>query len=118
MAPSPSFDNRQARRMLDRMGVSMDQYENVEEVIIRMPDKDLVIKGAEVAEIRTKATAGVRMFQVSGQDVEERMREKPKYTREDVLLVAQQANVNEARAEQALKDTNGDLAQAILQLSS
>ncbi len=118
MTPSPSFDNRQARRMLDRMGVSMDQYENVEEVIIRMPDRDLVIKDAEVAEIRTKATAGVRMFQVSGQDVEERLREKPKYTREDVLLVAQQANVNEARAEQALKDTNGDLAQAILQLSS
>lgn len=118
MSPSPSIDNRQTRRMLDRMGVSMDQFENVEEVIIRMPEKDLVIKSAEVAEIRTKATAGVRMFQVSGEDVEERMRERPKYTREDVLLVAQQANVNDAKAEQALKDTNGDLAQAILRLSS
>lgn len=96
----------------------MDTYENVEEVIIRMPDKDLVIKGAQVAEIRAKATGGTRMFQVSGDDVEERMRERPKYTKEDVLLVAQQANVNEAKAEQALKDTNGDLAQAILRLSS
>lgn len=117
MAP-PSFDNRQARRMLDRMGVSMDQYENVEEVIIRMPDKDVVIKGAEVAEIRTKQTAGTRMFQVSGDDVEERAREKPTFTKEDVLLVAQQANVSEGRAEQALKDANGDLAQAILHLST
>ena len=60
---------------------------------------------------------GSRMFQVIGDDVEERMREKPKYTREDVLLVAQQANVPEAKAEQSLKDTDGDLAQAILRLS-
>ncbi len=114
MAPQ-SFDNRQTRRMLERMGVSMEQIEDVEEVIIRMTDKDLVIKKANVSEMKMK---GTRMFQVVGDDVEERMREKPKYTREDVLLVAQQANVNEAKAEQALKDTDGDLAQAVLRLSS
>lgn len=92
----------------------MDQIEDVEEVIIRTPGKDLVIKKASVSEMKMK---GTRMFQVVGDDVEERMREKPKYTREDVLLVAQQANVNEAKAEQALKDTDGDLAQAVLRLS-
>ncbi|HZW54775.1 MAG TPA: nascent polypeptide-associated complex protein [Nitrososphaerales archaeon] len=110
-----NFDNRQTRRMLDRMGVSMEQVEGVEEVIIRMADKDLVIKNASVSEMKVK---GNRMFQVVGEDIEERMREKPKYTREDVLLVAQQANVNEARAEQALKDSDGDLATAILRLTS
>ena len=114
MAPQ-SFDNRQTRRMLERMGVSMDQVENVEEVIIRTPDKDLVIKDANVSEMKVK---GQRVFQVVGDDVEERMRERPKFTREDILLVSQQASVSEAKAEQALKDTNGDLAQAILQLSS
>ncbi len=114
MAPM-NFDNRQTRRMLDRMGVSMEQVEGVEEVIIRMADKDLVIKNASVSEMKVK---GNRMFQVVGEDIEERMREKPKYTREDVLLVAQQANVNEARAEQALKDSDGDLATAILRLAS
>ncbi|MHB1909425.1 MAG: nascent polypeptide-associated complex protein [Nitrososphaerales archaeon] len=115
---APSFDNRQARRMLDRMGVSMDQFDNVEEVVIRMPDRELVIKRAEVAEIKSKATAGARMFQVTGEDVEERQRERPTYTKEDIILVAQQANVNEAMAEQALKDSNGDLAQAVLRLST
>jgi nascent polypeptide-associated complex subunit alpha len=114
MAPSPSFDNRQARRMLERAGVTMDQIDNVEEVIIRTPDKDLVIKAAQVSEMKMK---GTRMFQVMGEDVEERMREKPPFSKEDVLLVAQQANVSEAKAEQALKDANGDLAQAILRLS-
>lgn len=93
----------------------MEQIDGVEEVIIRTADKDLVIKNASVSEMKVK---GNRMFQVVGEDIEERMREKPKYTREDVLLVAQQANVNEARAEQALKDSDGDLATAILRLSS
>jgi nascent polypeptide-associated complex subunit alpha len=96
------------------MGVSMDQIEGVEEVIIRMPDKDLVIRNAQVSEMKMK---GNRFFQVMGEDVEERMRERPKYTRDDVLLVAQQANVTEAKAEHALKDTDGDLAKAIMQLS-
>ena len=113
MAPM-NFDNRQARRAMERMGVTMDQIEGVEEVIIRTPDKDLVIKNPSVSEMKMK---GSKFFQVVGDDIEERLREKPKFTKEDVLLVAQQANVSEAKAEQALKDTNGDLAQAILRLS-
>lgn len=109
-----NFDNRQTRRMLERMGVSMEQIEGVEEVVIRTADKDMVIKNANVSQMKMK---GSLVFQVVGEDIEERLREKPKYTKEDVLLVAQQASVSEAKAEQALKDTNGDLAQAILRLS-
>ena len=90
------------------------KLEGVEEVIIRTVEKDLVIKNANVSEMKVK---GSKIFQVVGDDIEERMREKPKFTRDDVLLVAQQAKVSEAKAEQALKDTNGDLAQAILRLS-
>ena len=42
--PQMNLDNRQTRRMLERMGVSMEQIDGVEEVIIRTSDKDLVIK--------------------------------------------------------------------------
>lgn len=103
--------------MMDRMGINMDQIDGVEEVIIRTADRDLVVKKANVAEIKMKS-GGTRVFQVTGDDVEERAREKPKYTKEDIILVAQQANVSEAKAEQALKDNDGDLATAILKLSS
>jgi nascent polypeptide-associated complex subunit alpha len=112
--PPMNFDNRQTRRMLERAGVSMEQIDGVEEVIIRTAEKDLVIKEPTVSKMGMK---GSQMFSIVGDIVEERMREKPKFTREDVLLVAQQANVSEAKAEQALKDTGGDLAQAILRLS-
>ncbi len=106
---------RKNRRMLERMGLDMTQIPDVKEVIIRTSSKDLVIREANVSEINAK---GMRVFQVMGSEVEEIEREQPKFTEEDVLLVAQQAGVSKERASVALEESNGDLAQAILQLSS
>ena len=106
---------RKNRRMLERMGLDMNQIPDVKEVIIRTSSKDMVIREANVSEINAK---GMRVFQVMGSDVEEIEREKPKFTEEDVLLVAQQAGVSKERASVALEESDGDLAQAILQLSS
>lgn len=101
--------------MMERMGVDMNQIPDVEEVIIRTSSKDMIIKDASVSEIIAK---GMRVFQVMGSDIEEVEREKPKFTEEDVLLVAQQAGVSKERAEAALEESGGDLAQAILSLST
>lgn len=100
--------------MLERMGLEMNEIPDVKEVIIRTSSKDMVIKDASVSEIIAK---GMRVFQVMGSDVEEVEREKPKFTEEDVLLVAQQAGVSKERAQVALEESGGDLAQAILKLS-
>jgi len=110
-----AFDSRRTRRMLERMGVDMKQIPNVEEVVIRTVEKDLIIKGANVSEINAK---GMRVFQVMGSEVEEVEREKPRYSEEDILLVAQQAGVSRETAEAALAETGGDLAQAILKLTT
>lgn len=101
--------------MLERMGLDMTQIPDVEEVIIRTSSKDLIIKEANVSEINAK---GMKVFQVMGGEVEEVDREKPKFTEEDVLLVSQQAGVSKEIASVALEENGGDLAQAILQLSS
>lgn len=106
---------RKNKRMLERMGLNMTQIPDVEEVIIRTSSKDLIIKEANVSEINAK---GMKVFQVMGGDVEEVDREKPKFTEEDVLLVSQQAGVSKEIASVALEENGGDLAQAILQLSS
>ena len=108
-------DNRQTRRMLDRMGLNMDEVPEVEEVLIRTATKEIYIKNASVSEIKAK---DIRMFQVTGTDVEEKVREKPKFTEDDVMLVAQQANVPRDSAYSALVDAEGDLARAILSFSS
>ncbi|MBI2938493.1 MAG: transcription factor [Thaumarchaeota archaeon RBG_16_49_8] len=101
--------------MMERMGLDMSQIPDVEEVIIRTASKDMIIKDASVSEINAK---GMRIFQVMGNDIEEVEREKPQFTEEDILLVAQQAGVSRERAEAALEESGGDLAQAILKLTS
>lgn len=108
-------DNRQTKRMLERMGINFEPIEDVQEVIIRTKSRDIVVKEASVSEIKAK---GTRMFQVVGENIEEIVRERPKFSEEDVLLVAQQTGVSNEKARVALEESNGDLAQAILKLTS
>ena len=109
------FDSRQTRRMLERMGVNLEEVKGVEEVIIKTSSKDIIVKNASVSEIKSK---GIRVFQVMGDQVEEKVKEAPKFTEEDVQLVAQQAGVSKEKALAALADSDGDLAKAILKLTT
>lgn len=107
------MDNRQTRRMLEKMGMNLEELPNVEEVIIKTKERDLIIKEPQVSQIKSKA---MNMFQIIGNDTEEIEKEIPSYKEEDILLVSQQANVSQEEAQKALEETNGDLAQAILKL--
>ena len=107
------MDNRQTRRMLEKMGMNLEELPNVEEVIIKTEERDLIIKEPQVSQIKSKA---MNMFQIIGNDTEEIEKEIPSYKEEDILLVSQQANVSPEEAQKALEETNGDLAQAILKL--
>lgn len=108
-------DNRQTRRMLEKMGVNLEEISDVEEVIIRTSTKDMIIRNPGVSQIKGKGTS---VFQVTGDEVEEVIREKPKFSEEDVLLVSQQANVSVERAKVSLEESDGNMAQAILKLTS
>ncbi|MBS7648405.1 MAG: nascent polypeptide-associated complex protein [candidate division WOR-3 bacterium] len=105
---------REAKRMMQRMGLSMTPIE-VDEVILKAKDKEIIIEGPEVAVLEVQ---GQRIFQISGGRISEKHFEKKiAIPDEDVLLVAQQANVSLEEARTALEQTKGDLAQAILLLS-
>jgi nascent polypeptide-associated complex subunit alpha len=105
---------RQARRMMQRMGLNMNPLE-VEEVVMRTKDKEITIEEPEVAVLEVQ---GQKIFQVAGGHITEKTIEKRiSVPEEDVQLVAQQAKVSLERARAALEQTNGDLAQAILLLS-
>ena len=108
------MDNRQARRAMERMGINMKEIPNVEEVIIRTSDKEMHITNASVSEVNAQ---GSRVFQVVG-DVEETEVEKKAFNEEDVLLVQQQAGVSRERAVAALEEAEGEVARAILKLTS
>ncbi len=108
------MDNRNTRRMMDRMGINLKEIPDVQEVIIKAKDREIHITGASVSEVNAQ---GSRVFQVVG-EVEEVEVEKKEFSDEDVLLVQQQAGVSRERAEAALEESEGEVARAILKLTS
>jgi len=103
---------RQLERQMKSMGIDMYEIEGVKQVIIKTADKDIVFNDAQVTVIDAR---GQKMYQLVGTP-EERPVEK-EVPEADIVLVAQQAGVPRELAKQALKDTKGDLAEAILKLS-
>lgn len=106
--------NRQMRRMLDRMGLNMNELNNVQEVIIRTADKEIIIKEPVVAELKAQDST---IYQVIASDVEERAVERKSFSDEDIMLVMQQTGVSREIAIKALEDADGDIAKAILSLT-
>ncbi|NLE03546.1 MAG: nascent polypeptide-associated complex protein [Crenarchaeota archaeon] len=112
---------RDAKRMMQRMGMNMEGVDDVQEVIIRTPAKEIVITEPEVAIVNMQ---GQKIFQVAGGKVSERAptRESglvtPVISEEDAALVAQQTGKSIEEAKNALLESEGDLAKAILLLTS
>jgi len=110
---------RELQKMLQtvrRTGLSIEQVEGVESVIIKFRDKELVVKNPHVTSLKV---GGQIVFQVTG-EIEERalVVEEVSISEEDVQLVASQAGVSLEEARKALKATKGDLARAIMYLKS
>ena len=103
---------KKVKQMMKQMGVSVKQLENVEQVIIKTTDTEIVFTEAEVAVMDAM---GVKTYQVVGTP-EERPIEEP-IPEGDIKLVMEQTGVDQEKATSALKDANGDLAEAILKLS-
>ena len=110
---------RDTRRMMKRMGLSMDAMPDVHQVIFRTSSKEIVVDEAEVAVLNLK---GQRVFQVTGGKTSERSletgEEKLVIPQEDVKLVADQTGKSLEEAKQALEESGGDLAKAILLLQT
>jgi len=120
---------KQMARMMKKMGIEQNDLKGVKEVIIRFDDKEWLISNPQVAMIKQ---AGSESYQVSGTKIErpltigvsetgdERLSvEEPKEIEipvEDAALVAGQTGVSIEEAIDALKETEGDLAAAILKL--
>ena len=107
--------NRQMRRMLDKMGLDMNEIPNVQEVIIKTDKKEIILSKPSVTEMKAKDNS---IFQVVANGIEERELEVPIFSEEDIQLVCQQANVSEEQAKNALAESKGDLARAILLLTT
>ncbi len=107
---------REARRMMQRMGLSMGQIPDVQEVIFRTGTKEIIVENPEVAVLDLH---GQKIFQVTGERITEKTIEKRvAILEEDIRLVADQTGKSMEEAKRALEETEGDLAKAILLLQT
>lgn len=121
---------KQMARMMKKMGIEQKDLEGVKEVIIRFADKEWVISNPQVTAIKQ---SGAETYQVGGSKTEraisgaaspasdtdtkeEIAAPEIEIPMEDAALVAGQTSVDIETAKQALKETEGDLAAAILKL--
>ena len=107
---------REAKRMMQRMGLSMGQMPDVQEVIFRTGTKEIIVENPEVAVLNLH---GQKIFQVTGERITEKKIEKRvAIPEEDIRLVADQTGKSMEEAKRALEETEGDLAKAILLLQT
>jgi len=99
---------------MQRFGIQQQEVP-ASEVIIRCPDKDIVIEKPQVAKVNMM---GQDTWQIMGNAVEKVRSSEPEIKEEDIQTVMQQANVPREKALAAIKAAKGDLAQAILDLQS
>ena len=107
---------REMRRLMKRMGLNLEELSGVSRVIVEFDDgKKLVAESPIAYLIRGKDQT---MLQVIGsfEEVREEKEsiEAVEINEEDVQLVAAQTGVSLEEAKQALTQTNGDIAQAIM----
>jgi nascent polypeptide-associated complex subunit alpha len=111
LMPRGKVNPREANRMMQRMGMQVSQLDDVTKVIMESPTRRIVIDNPEVATVTVQ---GQTVYQVGGGTVREEGIGGG--TDDDVKLVAAQAGVSIEKASEALKQSNGDLAQAIILL--
>ena len=103
------------RRMMGKMGLDMNEIKNVREVVIKTEEKEIILTAPAVTEMKSKDSS---IFTVTADSYEEKELEVPVFSEDDIQLVSQQANVNMEKARLALEASKGDLALAIMRLTT
>ncbi|MEM0466491.1 MAG: nascent polypeptide-associated complex protein [Candidatus Thermoplasmatota archaeon] len=104
---------RQMNQMMKRLGINVKNIENVQKVIIQTDSKEYIFDQVEVTVMDVQ---GQKTYQIMGTP---KIIDKTVDTqKEDIKLIMEQTGKSEEEARKALKETNGDIAEAILRLTS
>jgi nascent polypeptide-associated complex subunit alpha len=111
------------QQAMKKMGITQEEWDDVDEVIISRAGKSYVFKKPAVTAVKMQ---GQNTFQVVGdyKVVEGQVApaaagpKKPDIPEEDVELVASQAKVSHEEARAALEECGGEPAEAIIKLMS
>ncbi|MBW2964848.1 nascent polypeptide-associated complex protein [Candidatus Woesearchaeota archaeon] len=106
----PGMNPRKMAQMMKRMGIQQVEIDATE-VIIRTPDKELVITNPQVSKVNMM---GQETLQIVGDIHERELTTEAEISEDDVKTVMDQAGVSKEEAKAAIEENNGDLAAAIM----
>ena len=104
---------RQLNQLMRRFGINVKSIDNVEKVIIQTDTKEYIFENAEVSIMDAQ---GQKTYQITGQPTIKNREEETKS--EDIQLIMDQTGKSKEEAKKALEEANGDIAEAILKLTS
>jgi nascent polypeptide-associated complex subunit alpha len=109
-----NMNSSQMRQAMKRMGIAQEELD-ARRVVIELDDRDIVIEHPSVAKVKMM---GQETFQISGEIHEQSRDATPEINEQDIDTVVAQTGKSREEALQAIQDCSGDLAEAILKLSS
>jgi len=101
---------KQMQGMMKKMGISQQEV-NASRVIIECEDKNIIIENPSVLRVKMQ---GNESFQISGDISEE---ESSPFSEEDIEMVIEKTEKSREEVIKALEKSNGDIAEAIMELS-
>lgn len=106
----PGMNSRDMQRAMKRMGIQQEDVDAVE-VIIKRESHSLIIRNPQVTKVNMM---GQETFQITG--AVEEYKECPSITDADIQAVVDQTGCSSDKAKELLKETGGDIAEAIIKL--
>lgn len=109
----PGMNPKKMQAMMNQLGIAQEEID-ARRVIIETEEKNIVIENPSVVKVKMQ---GQINFQISGEIREEQPAEEG-IREEDIETIIEKTGVNKERALEELEKTNGDIAQAIINLSN
>ena len=103
---------KKMQQMMKQMGIQQIEIDAVQ-VIIKTEDQELVFDNPQVSKVNMM---GQETYQIVGTPIVREMDSTPDISQEDIDAVVEQANVSEEDAREALLESEGDIASAIMKL--
>ena len=100
---------KQIEGMMKKMGIAQQNID-AKRVIIECEDENIIIDEPSVVKINMQ---GQKSFQISGED---RIEAKEGFSEEDVSMVVEKTGAEKDEVINFLKENNGDIALAIIEL--
>ena len=104
----PGMDPKGMAKMMAQMGIKTEEIDAVKVVIELKEGGKLVVFEPQVVQIDMK---GQKSFQISG-----KVQEENEAGEDDIKMVMEAAGCSREEAQNALRETNGDIAEAIIRL--